>query len=106
MHQPVRQNGDMTQTPQDVRTQTDVIIDERTDERTVPSNTDGDHERFAHYVGARRGKSAEAMVLEARIQGTPVIALCGKKWVPSRDPHRFPVCPECAELAKGLRGAN
>ena len=101
-HQPVRQNGAMTQTQQDVRTQVDLDVAER----TVPSNTDGDHERFAHYVGARRGKSAEAMVLEARIQGTAVVALCGKKWVPSRDPQRFPVCPECAELAKGLRGAS
>ena len=93
--------ADMTQTQQDVRTFQAIDVDER----IAPSNTDGDHERFAHYVGARR-KSAEAMVLEARIQGTPVVALCGKKWVPSRDPQRFPVCPECAELAKGMRRAG
>ena len=30
--------------------------------------------------------------------GTPVRALCGKVWVPSRDPKRFPVCPECKEI--------
>ena len=69
------------------------------------SNHHGDHERYAHYVGAR-GRDAEAVVLEARVLGTPVEALCGKRWVPSRDPKRFPVCPECAELAKGLRGAS
>ncbi len=71
----------------------------------VLGNVDGDHERFAHYVRAR-GRSAEALVLEARIHGFAVEALCGKRWVPSRDPKRYPVCPECAELAKGLQGAG
>jgi hypothetical protein len=50
-----------------------------------------DHERFAHY--AERDKITEAMVT-----GTPVVALCGKVWVPSRDPEKFPMCPECQRL--------
>jgi hypothetical protein len=32
-----------------------------------------------------------------------VIALCGKVWVPGRDPKKFPVCPECKEIYEGLR---
>jgi len=52
---------------------------------------DGDHERFAHY--ADKDKITEAMVT-----GTPVVALCGKVWVPSRDPKKYPVCPECQRL--------
>ncbi|MCL6551103.1 MAG: DUF3039 domain-containing protein [Acidothermus cellulolyticus] len=52
---------------------------------------DGDHERFAHY--ARKDD-----ILEATVNGTPIRALCGKIWVPSRDPSRFPVCPECKEI--------
>ena len=51
----------------------------------------GDHERFSHY--ADRDKITEAMVT-----GTPVVALCGKVWVPSRDPKKYPVCPECKRL--------
>ncbi len=51
----------------------------------------GDHERFSHY--ARKDKITEAMVM-----GTPVVALCGKVWVPSRDPQRFPVCPTCKAI--------
>ena len=47
----------------------------------------GDHERFKHFV--QKDKLTEAM-----INGTPVVALCGKVWVPSRDPERFPMCPE------------
>jgi hypothetical protein len=70
---------------------------------TVPVTTEGgDHERFAHYVYAPNGNAA-AIVTEALVTGTPVQALCGKVWVPSRDPRRFPVCPECDEIAKGLR---
>ena len=69
-----------------------ILIDERTDERTevVPTHN-GDHERFSHY--ADRDKITEAMVT-----GSPVVALCGKVWVPSRDPKNFPVCPECQRL--------
>ena len=56
----------------------------------------GDHERFAHYV--RKEK-----ILESAVSGSPVIALCGKVWVPGRDPNKFPVCPVCKEIYDGLR---
>jgi hypothetical protein len=63
-----------------------------TDVRIDPVVTDeGGHERFAHY--ADRDKITEAMVT-----GTPVVALCGKVWVPSRDPKKYPVCPDCKRL--------
>ena len=55
----------------------------------------GDHERFAHYV--RKEK-----VLESAMTGEPVTALCGKVWVPGRDPNKFPVCPQCKEIYEGL----
>ena len=59
----------------------------------------GDHERFAHYV--RKEK-----ILESALSGEPVIALCGKVWVPGRDPKRFPVCPACKEIYEGLRAPD
>jgi hypothetical protein len=59
----------------------------------------GDHERFAHYV--RKEK-----ILESALSGDPVIALCGKVWVPGRDPNRFPVCPACKEIYEGLRAPD
>jgi hypothetical protein len=55
----------------------------------------GDHERFAHYV--RKEK-----ILESAVTGDPVIALCGKVWVPGRNPDRFPVCPMCKEIFDSL----
>lgn len=56
----------------------------------------GDHERFSHYVRKER-------ILESALSGAPVVALCGKIWVPGRDPKKFPVCPVCQEIYDGLR---
>jgi hypothetical protein len=52
---------------------------------------EGDHEKFAHYVHKDK-------LMQAMVEGTPVRAMCGKLWVPSRDPKRFPVCPECKRI--------
>lgn len=66
-------------------------------EETVPQVQEpGDHERFSHYV--RKEK-----ILESALSGEPVTALCGKVWVPGRDPQKFPVCPTCKEIYEGLR---
>jgi hypothetical protein len=76
------------------------------EQRPAPLRTDdGDHERFAHYIFVL-GRNAEAVVLEARVTGTPVKALCGKRWVPQRDPRRFPVCPTCKEILARARGGG
>jgi Protein of unknown function (DUF3039) len=61
------------------------------EERVQPSTGEGDHDRFSHYVPKDK-------LVEAMVNGTPVVALCGKVWVPSRDPQRYPVCPECKEI--------
>ena len=65
-------------------------------EERLASTDDGDHERFAHYVQKDK-------IVESAVTGTPVRALCGKKWVPGRDPSKFPVCPECEAIYKGLK---
>src|SRR5690349_19202518 len=74
-------------------TYTTAVLDREEVEQPVEP---GDHERFAHYV--RKEK-----ILESALTGTPVIALCGKVWVPGRDPSKFPVCPMCKEIYEGLR---
>jgi Protein of unknown function (DUF3039) len=56
---------------------------ERTDE--------GDHDRFAHYA-------KKDAIARAYVTGEAIVALCGKKWVPTRDPSRYPICPTCKEL--------
>lgn len=74
----------------------DPIVDPKVGD---PALDDGDHERFSHYV--KKDK-----ILPSAIEGTPLRALCGKKWVPTRDPKKFPVCPECKDIYERLRGGG
>jgi hypothetical protein len=67
-----------------------TVLDERTELRD-----DDDHERFSHYVPKDK-------LVKAMVTGTPVVALCGKVWVPSRNPDRYPVCPECKEIFQSM----
>ena len=73
--------------PQGPEGSSDTALLEREEERT----DDGDADRFAHYV--RKDKATSAAVT-----GKPVVALCGKVWVPGRDPSKYPVCPKCKEI--------
>ena len=65
-------------------------------EERLASTDDGDHERFSHYVDKNK-------ITESAVTGKPVRALCGKKWVPSRDPEKFPICPTCKEIHARLK---
>jgi hypothetical protein len=71
---------------------TAILERERVEQPVEP----GDHERFSHYVQKDK-------ILESAMTGAPVVALCGKVWVPGRDPKKFPVCPMCKEIFQGLR---
>lgn len=55
----------------------------------------GDHDKYAHYVDKNK-------LMEAMLEGKPLLALCGKFWVPTRDGLKFPVCPECKEKWESL----
>ncbi len=60
----------------------------------------------AHIVKTEPEESAAAKVLEARIYGSPVEALCGHVWVPSRDPKQLPLCQKCKEIYEVYRAFN
>jgi hypothetical protein len=45
-------------------------------------------------------------IVESAVTGKAVRALCGKKWIPSRDPEKYPVCPVCKEIYDGLPRKN
>lgn len=84
-----------TLAPQDPQAGTITIERQEVRELTEP----GDSERFSHYV--RKEK-----ILESAMSGMPVIALCGKVWIPGRDPQRFPVCPACKEIIDQTFGSD
>jgi hypothetical protein len=50
-----------------------------------------DRDRYAHYVSKER-------IAESRLTGRPVVALCGKVWVPKKDPSNYPICPDCKRI--------
>ena len=54
-----------------------------------------DENRFSHYA-------EKVSITEGYVLGTPVIAICGKIFIPSRDPKKFPLCPICKEIAEAL----
>lgn len=76
----------------------DTVEDDKTEE--------GDHDLFTHIVLVRKGSpiTAKALVLQARVEGFPIAALCGKQWVPTRDDSKYEVCPTCIEVWEALAG--
>jgi len=75
-------------------------IDDGTDTLIKPNAVEaeadqGDHDRFSHYV-----KKDE--IVASSVEGTPLVALCGKVWIPSRDPKKYPICPECKDIYESL----
>ena len=81
---------------QDTEGTTDVLDRELEKLLNEEQVEDGDHDRYSHYV--KKDK-----ILKSALSGKPVIALCGKVWVPGRDPEKFPVCPTCKEISETLR---
>lgn len=77
-----------------ISTDTDTLT--RTETSPDLQEDDGGHDRFAHYIKKEK-------IVESAVTGKAVRALCGKKWVPSRDPSKYPVCPMCKEIFEGLR---
>jgi hypothetical protein len=73
---------------------------------------EGDHDRMSHIVlegytptkGRKKGEfvSAGPSVVEGIVNGTAVRALCGKEWVPGRNPQRYGLCPTCKEIAQSM----
>lgn len=54
-----------------------------------------DENRVAHLA-------EKTSVTEGYVLGTPVEAICGQIFVPSRDPEKFPLCSICKEIAEAL----
>jgi len=53
-----------------------------------------------HIVNCPDDKeSTAAWVTEARVFGLEVEALCGYRWIPQKDPERYPLCSACVDAA-------
>ncbi len=81
------------QTP--LRTAPVEVLEERPDAVI----DEGDREKMSHII--RKDDEMKGYAL-----GEEVEALCGKRWVPTRDPQKFPVCPTCLEVLGQIRSAG
>jgi ATP-dependent Clp protease ATP-binding subunit ClpC len=65
-------------------------------ERVIRELSRGDGgQDFSHYVD-------KSKITESVETGIPVTALCGKVWVPTRNPKHFPMCPSCKNIYEHL----
>jgi len=59
----------------------------------------GDANHRAHIVKRPADReSADGWVTEARVLGLEVEALCGHRWIPAKDPEKYPVCQTCRDV--------
>ena len=62
--------------------------------------------RESHIIAPKDGVEGHVLAFQARIEGTPVTALCGHVLVPMRDPKEYPLCPRCKEIFTANTGAE
>jgi hypothetical protein len=89
-----------------------VVVSTQLEQEIVVESTtkldEGDHERFKHIVlegfTPKDGEfvALDNSVVNGMVNATPVRALCGKIWVPGRDPSKYPLCPTCKEVAESM----
>jgi hypothetical protein len=78
------------------------------EQAVAPVTEEGDHERFTHIVLEGFNVSQDDFVatgnsvVAGMVNATPVVALCGKTWIPGRDPARYPLCHTCKDIATSL----
>lgn len=58
-------------------------------------------EDVAHIVDQKKFTLAESYIM-----GTPVIALCGYEWIPTKDPNKLPICEECKRVFAARGGGS
>ena len=58
--------------------------------------SEGDEAPDAAHIVTQRD------LIHSQITGEAIRALCGKVWVPKRNPDDYPLCPACAELFNRL----
>ena len=78
-----------------------VTVDETTEETNTE---DGDH--LAHIINPTKNlhcwmppMTSRDVVRVAQEYNIEIIALCGHKFIPSRDPERYPACRACFAIA-------
>jgi len=72
-----------------------TLLEDRPETLTDHGGTGNEDPKVAHYC--RKDKIADAYVF-----GEELEAICGEKFIPSRDPENLPVCEACKAIAESL----
>ena len=70
-------------------------------EEVVQSTMSDDPDESAHIVlppPDAPDVTPQAYVLRARIEGFPIVAVCGHEFIPVRNPEPLPVCQPCMDF--------
>lgn len=65
------------------------------DQAPVLQETDSDEAPDAAHIVTQKD------LIHSQLTGEPIRALCGKMWVPRRNPDDFPMCQACIEVFNG-----
>jgi hypothetical protein len=63
----------------------------------VTTDETSDDDKVSHLISKQDWE-------KAYIMGEPVQALCGKLWVPHKNPDQFPLCGRCAHVFENMFG--
>lgn len=72
-----------------------LIIENKPDTKHNHSNDYKDKDKLSHYAKKKE-------ILESAVTGKPIVALCGKRWIPNRDPEKFKICSICKKIYENI----
>lgn len=83
---------------------TTMLNEQTTADHSLIEHDENGEQRFTHIVNCPdEYPDTESYLAAAVIEGFPVEALCGKRWVPNRDPKKYPVCEPCLDEAERIQ---
>lgn len=87
---------------------TTTMTETVTQDHTVIENDEHGEQRFTHIINretedSEKYPTTEAYIMAAMVEGFPIEALCGKRWIPGRDIKKYPVCQKCIDEAMRIQ---
>ena len=65
---------------------------------TRTTDIPGDASHIVMVPPSEKDETPQAYVLRARVEGFPIVALCGYTWIPSKNALPLPVCSGCLDV--------
>ena len=73
------------------------------------TDTDDGEKHLSHIINSasnmhvwQKGMNATDIIEIARLTGQEIVALCGYRLIPMRDPRKYPACKTCVDIAANI----